>query len=366
MDRNITQERSRLENSAMTAKGNIAWINTAKAICIFLVFCFHTQYYMQVDLSNISCLYEPFFTNGFFFISGYLLLGKQWKTDLLSLSYKSWLMGKQKGNGRNLLGNIVFRISLPTILFSSFLFIPKIVLRGEKFDVNTFLHDTIYGGAIWFTCALTVAELILFLLLLIRVRKWWLYLAVSIALTFVAIYFSKDSEGLYGTRDVPWFWKGGFIATLFMSLGGIYHKYEKFLDTNKPVWIVASVLLVYIIFTSVFKTLISVSINVASLNVFGFVASMMGIYLLIEISKRLPATSWVDYVGRHTLVLYFFSGAIPNVLSIVFSQLLPCNLVAYFLISFLSFILALFITYFINHYLEFLVDLRYLLHRQAS
>lgn len=65
-----------------------------------------------------------------------------------------------------MLSNILFRIALPTVIFSTINFFPKKILRGEEIDLWSFAHDTILGGSLWFTCTLTVAELLIFLLLL--------------------------------------------------------------------------------------------------------------------------------------------------------------------------------------------------------
>lgn len=198
---------------------DIVWINTVKAICILLVYFFHTEIYMKIDVSLFHDLYTPFFTNGFFFISGYLLLSRQWSDSYIDLPFSQWANKIPKGSGVVTLKNIIFRIAIPTIIFSSLLFVPKVILRGESFDIYSFLHDTLFGGSLWFTCSLAVSELILLLLLATRIKIKAFYLIVSTILTLVAVWCAKDSEGMYGTANTPWFWRGGFIASLFL-VGG--------------------------------------------------------------------------------------------------------------------------------------------------
>ena len=211
-------------------KNEIDWINMAKAISIFLVYLFHTEFYMQLDFPNIKCFYTPFFTHVFFFISGYLIFRRQLSTKIISLKLYNWFFMCEKGNGKNILLDIVFKIAIPTVLFTSLLFFPKTIIRGQGFEFSMFLHDTILGGSIWFTSALAVSELLLFFMLLPRYRSYWWYGIFSVILALIGVYFAKNANGLYGISDVPWFWKGGFIATLFLVFGGIYQKYEDRVD----------------------------------------------------------------------------------------------------------------------------------------
>lgn len=53
----------------------ISWINTAKAICIILVYAYHSSVYFGYDTFSFK-YYSPFFVTSFFFISGYLVFSK--------------------------------------------------------------------------------------------------------------------------------------------------------------------------------------------------------------------------------------------------------------------------------------------------
>lgn len=340
-------------------KKNIVWINTAKAIGIILVYFFHTEFYMGLNLKFLHDIYTPFFTNSFFFISGYLLFEKQLSDEILSMPSSQWLKSNTQGNGRQMLANILFKIAIPTIIFSVLLYFPKAIVRGHEIELRSFLYDTIFGGSIWFTCSLTVAELLAFIMLLSRSKKMSVYLIISIVLSLTAIFFAKDANGSYGTSDVPWFWKGGFIAILFMVLGAYYRKYEQLFSWafSKKTFLLFSVLL-YLFYTEYFSENIKVSINVGAFNIMGATASILGIILFIEITKLIPYNKCFDYLGKNTLVLYLLSGAIPNVMSIILLKMIGVSNGSYVIISALSFLMAIFVVLLVNKYLIFLTDLR--------
>ena len=61
---------------------NILWINLLKAICIIGVFWVHSANYFGV-CTPLGTYILPFYVNGFFFISGYLLFRKQLSEPLV-------------------------------------------------------------------------------------------------------------------------------------------------------------------------------------------------------------------------------------------------------------------------------------------
>lgn len=314
---------------------------------------------MHIDVKEFHNLYMPFFTNGFFFVSGYLLLSRQWNDNYISKPFSLWFNKLSKGSGLEVLRNILYRIAIPTVIFSSLLFVPKIALRGVAFEVQTFLHDTLFGGSIWFTSSLAVSELIILLLLASRIRFKTFYVLASLLLTLIAVWCAKDANGMYGTADAPWFWKGGFIATLFLVGGGIYQKYEAYFHKicGRP-FILGFGVLLYLTLAIAFGSEMAVSINVGAFNLIGAFMSFFSIIFVIEICRLVPYHKYIEYLGRHTLVLYFMSGAIPNVISIVFLKFIGDGIVAYAVCSILSFCTAIPITIIVNKYLPFLIDVR--------
>ena len=118
------------------------------------------------------------------------------------------------------------------------------------------------------------------------------------------------------------------------------------------------IVVVYITFVFFFKTDMKVSINVGAFNTIGAIASFIGIILFIEIVKLFPYSKLGEYIGRRTLILYMFSGAIPNVVSVICLKIISSNAQSYMFVSILSFLLALPIVWAIDNYLPFFTDLR--------
>lgn len=70
---------------------NINWINVAKAICIIAVFFVHCENYYGFVFPIPDALIHPFYVNGFFFVSGYLLFWKQLSSPRIDEKSKQFL-----------------------------------------------------------------------------------------------------------------------------------------------------------------------------------------------------------------------------------------------------------------------------------
>lgn len=57
-------------------KKDINWINWAKLYGMILVYIYHTSFYLNIPSTGYA-LYEPFFVNIFFFVSGCLPLWRK-------------------------------------------------------------------------------------------------------------------------------------------------------------------------------------------------------------------------------------------------------------------------------------------------
>lgn len=69
---------------------------------------------------------------------------------------------------------------MPSILFSSLIYLPEKLLRGQAFEWTGFLVETAGGCTYWLTSALMLAELTLVLLLLTRVKSIWFYIGIGV------------------------------------------------------------------------------------------------------------------------------------------------------------------------------------------
>lgn len=104
----------------MDYKKNIQWINHLKAICIIGVFYVHCNQYYGLQTNVVNNFIHPFYVIAFFFVSGYLLFRKQLSESFINQKIEEYVIG-----GGKILGtNILWRLIMPTILFSIIEFSP--------------------------------------------------------------------------------------------------------------------------------------------------------------------------------------------------------------------------------------------------
>ena len=295
----------------------ISWINWAKVICLTIVYLDHSLIYLQVydNFTTLESFYLPFFVNIFFFMSGYLLFRKQLSSEIIKIRKSEFIAGE----GKKMFLNVLNKIAFPTILFSAIMYIPKKMIRGDEFTILSFAKDTILGGSIWFTCALAVAELLVLTMLLSRQRNIYFYIVVSMFLSALAIIINDSGFTILSSENIPWFYKSGMIATLFLSLGGLYSHYEynidKVIGKYSVVFIIA---LAYSVISTFHFASVKISLIHASISIQGLLMALASIYVIIFFTKKLKSIPLINHLGRISLGIYLLSGGIPNVLGVIF------------------------------------------------
>lgn len=290
-------------------KKDINWINAVKALCIIFVFLRHSENYYGVNLGWFDGLFLTFYVNAFFFVSGYLLFWKQLTTPKIDESKHVYLTG---GGGRLLFQNIVFRIVIPSIIFSAIEFFPSCLIQGRGIDVGYALYKTVGGGTYWFTSALVVAELVLLLLLITRKRSIWFYFIISFCLGIVGLIIART-----GVLDNGiWAWRQGLIALIFLAMGGFYWRYEKQIDNLKKWWVIAPLLALYISVV-MFSKHANPLISMLSIEPLGFLTSAIACLLLIWFCKKMPELKTLTFIGQNSMGFYFMSGALPIIFSLL-------------------------------------------------
>ncbi len=335
-------------------KKDIQWINTMKAICLFLVFLFHSEFYCDVRFYDLTSYYVRFYVSSFFFMSGYLLLNKQLFSDMINLEAKKWWF--QKGGGRTILSNGIWRIIIPTIIFCTLIFFPKNLLRGEEFSINDYLVDSILGKSSWFTWALFWAEVLMVIALLTRIKNIWFYFVFGIAMVVIEFFIKTNGIIFLNDEAMPWNYRQGLLACIFLAFGGVYKKYEDKLNiiflskTGKLVLLMMAILYVFLIFN-----------RYNSMFLFYFL-SFLSIIILVYICKMFKGNNITKYIGRHSIGFFFVCGGLPNVFFILTTKCVPISLGPSLplVVAVLSYIFAFFLVYVLNEYLPFLFDLRVL------
>ena len=320
----------------MEKRVEISWINWAKAICIVLIYFAHS-----VEISGqpipewLHCLYSYVYVNAFFFISGFLILGKKLQPS-----------------------NILFRIMIPAVIFSILEYFPKVLLRGGELSAVSFLTNTLGGGTYWFLSALAVAQLIIWALQKTEIKSIWFYVLCSVLLALAGIMINRSGFAVLGYDDsFPWKYKQGMICTVFMSAGALYGKYIG--NRSLPTWVFLSLSCAYVLGCVLFPGCQGdSSVLYCSLQLSGFFWSIAGIICVVELCRRLPEWEPIRFLGRNTILFYMMSGALPTVLTMMFSHYLALNALSLLLIFVLSYAIAIILTMIIVRYMPFLKDLR--------
>lgn len=337
------------------SKKNINWINAVKAICMILVYFVHSQLYYGCWMQGVNDYIHPIYVNGFFFVSGYLLFRKQLSSPLINQNASQYIMG----GGRSLFQNVVFKIMIPTILFSLLEYVPKHILRDEGLSLHTLLSNTIGGGTYWFTSALVVAELVALLLLISRKTHIWFYVVTGLSVAILGYYLVQIDFHLFGFGRDPWAYRRGFMALGFLVMGGAYWRYEGILSKVLNTYVVITLLAAYALIFSDKSHTARVLISTMDINWMGYLASLLGCVLLIQLCKLLKPIPFLTFVGQNSLCFYFLSGALPMLVSMVAKRFVCADYMwGLFLVFILSIGVAYVVTLLLNRYLPFVFDLR--------
>lgn len=302
------------------SKKEIYWINAVKALCMIFVFWGHSELYLGYYVGIVDKFRLTFNVNAFFFISGYLLFWKQLSSPRIDANAKEFM----KNGAKKTIINVIFRIAIPSIIFSLLVFFPKFIMRGDIFTINEFVYDTIGGTTFWFTSALVLAEFILIMLLSTRIRNIWFYGIMCLLLTCVGNYLViNDINLIKGTSSFPWHYKQALICMIYIALGGLYWKYESIIKKflNKYVLIVLTIifLVAIVFFSNHFKYVTSL----CEMNTLGVLITVLSTVLIIEFCKAIPEIKILSFIGKNTMGYYFLSGAVPATVSMLALKFIP-------------------------------------------
>ena len=329
---------------------SINWINVIKALCIVFVFLRHCENYYGVHLGWFDGLFSTFYVNAFFFVSGYLLYWKQLSEPKILENHSEYAVG----GGRVLFSNILYRIIIPSIIFSIIEFIPSCLIQSRSIDVEYALYKTIGGGTYWFTSALVVAELILLALFFTRNRNTMFYATTSLVLGILGlliVHYDILHSGI-------WAWRQGLISLIFLAFGGMYWRYEKQVDKLKKWWILLLLIITYVLIILVGKNT-NPLISTLSIQPLGFLTSVIACLLLVWCGKIMPEWKPLTFIGQNSLGFYFLSGALPITFSMIVHKVIAGYSVWMMLVIWIACLAFAYIAVLlINRWLPWLWDIR--------
>lgn len=341
----------------MTTANRLHWIDTIKATCIICVYFAHCVVFTTNNTNLIKAV-SPFYVNAFFFVSGYLLYKKYLQNNIISnFSLSSY---------RKALKNCIYKIIIPTIVFSSIIYIPKSVFHNQSIDYTTIMMDIFGGCSFWFTSALAVAQITILTLFLSKKRNIFFYL-ITTFLIFAIIQIISDFTPKPARFHFPWYWRTGLIYTFIITLGGLYSTFENkvdlFLSKGGIILITISCIIIYVcVYDGYAIAFLGLS---GRCSIIGFIGAISSILLLIHIIKRCNDYNITNFIGKNSIIFYFLSGAVPNTFATIFGKMLEKNtlMITTFIVSI---VISYAATYTINKYFPYLTDMRLLRNKQTE
>ena len=282
---------------------NFFWINAVRGICIILVFFMHSGSYYGFSFELVERIISPFYVNAFFIISGYLFFRK-----LFSLLEKTSLFLIMITYGKN----IFFKLMIPTLLFSSIFLLPKCIFHSRAVSIGIWIHDILGGVSFWFTSALVVAQLLLVLLLPFCRNRLIYYLIAGGVLFMTALLLSRN-----GGEPFPWYYKSGMGIVLFMVIGGFYYRFERSVDRFMLKNSVLAMLIIIGVCFCVLPIKTSSVMMSMKFNLNGFGVALSMSFLILCVAKKLPENRILNYIGKNSIIFYFFCGFFPACFSVI-------------------------------------------------
>jgi len=322
-------------------KNRIHWIDMSKGICMMAILLFHTEvYYNEKEIINYN-LYVCNVLTIFFFLSGYHF----YKVDVNNKKARYELFFYR-------IKSILRKILMPYIIFTSIIAFPKALAHGDNTDFITLLTNILSGNASWFIAALFVAELFFSIALYISNEKNTILCISSILMFILSIYLSLLEKSFCWQLD------NACMAYTYLYLGYIYHKKENKLNfTYKYILILFITIIlikIYVVLNENVLMLIH-PIKITNIPVF-IIDSLISIFIMINVCKWLPTVKLIEWTGAHSLVYYFFCGAVPLIVTTIMRKLgyIYEGYYFYVLIAFIIvYFVTTFVTWFIYKYLPF-------------
>lgn len=254
--------------------------------------------------------------------------------------------------------NTLFRLIIPTIVFSSIIYIPKILFHSRSLSFGDFIYDIFGGISFWFTSALAVSQIILLLIVKSGAHKLRYYVLLSLAIICVMPVLKH-----FSTTPFPWYWKSGLAAIPFMVLGGIIPKFQKLFTLNYRILSLSiSILFAIAVFYEIYVGEAHFALMSVTFNLPGILVTLSGIVFIFVISRYLiPDIKFLQFIGNNSIIFYFLSGVIPASLSSLQLPMMTHNAFATLTLSAIAIAIGYSLTWIIVHYLPFLTDFRKLL-----
>lgn len=324
-------------NNIIENKRNIIWINTGRALSIIGIYIAHCNFY-YLNLESAALLFTNLFRISFFyFISGFLF-------------FRSLEKYSRKEKFQKILNKLLW----PAIFFPSLIWLPKMIAHGNVIDLESFVVNIFGGIATWFVSSIIVGQLLLLLILYV-IKKYIYTLAVSFVLFLLAFYLNNINPDPF-----PWYYKSGMIGAFFLSLGGGLYKYvnniEKYISIKSLLisGIACIIMHIYCFNYNIYQNIMSVDYDNIPLGLFN---NLLGIFFMIQLCHYIPEIKWLQYIGKNSIIFYFFGGGVPLVMGYLVRTYIPFQgYLMTILVTILCLVIVFPINYIIKRYFAWTLD----------
>ena len=273
-----------------SVKERIHWIDIAKGILIILVVYGHldffSDYFAGTSAYNwkgtTNFMFLPWYMPAFFIITG------------LCSNFEVPIFCFVKNNFKSLI--------IPSFLIGSFLvFWLDLFLREGISIRNFFAIDyreaiLVGGGGAWFLSALFLSKVI-YRLLRIKIHLWIMLVICCLLLMQIGISLINNKIG-----DNLWCYQHAFIALPFIAIGCFLRTKAKWME-HYLVLVIGGAILLYCYFFPYPYFNASPIVNITN-SWLMLILSVGGSFLIFFISKKINNNRFLEYIGRHTLVIY--------------------------------------------------------------
>lgn len=311
----------------------LKWIDFLRGIAMIAILAFHTEvYYKEYNISP----YYLYTTNAiilFYIISGYLF----YRTPAI--------------DSRKKIKNIARQLLMPYFIFTSLIYVPKLLIRNETVDYQQIIVNILLGRASWFIAALIIAEMAFVLLLRITSaqHKWLLPLSIFCFIIYFVIPYNQYNY---------WQWQDALLSVFFLYIGYTLNQYQHYFKSlDRPVYTL--LLSITIIILKIYEYHIDPpTLNIAiNQPLLFFIDSTVWVLLIISLVRHIPSCSIIEWTGQHCIVYYFLAGGCPLITSMVMNKIgftYNDNSAHYFFTLLLVYLMATVITYGIYKYFPFI------------
>ena len=316
---------------------NIKWVNTGRALSMLGIYIAHCNFY-YLNLESTAMLFTNLFRISFFyFISGFLFFRSLEKYSIGEKFHK-----------------IANKLIWPAIFFPSLIWVPKMLAHGTDINVWAYVKDIFGGTATWFVSSIIVGQILLLFFKSV-IKNIYVILCISFCCFLLSFSLAEIDS-----TPFPWYYKSGLIATFFLTLGGVfyknYNKLNKFISIYLLIisGILSVFMHVYTFENNFYQNIMVVKYDNILLGLFN---NLLGIIFMLQLCHYLPSVKWLQYIGKNSIIFYFFAGGVPLVIGYLTKTYIPFQ--GYLMTLLVTIICIAFIfpiSYVINRYFSWMLD----------